>query len=1511
MKTRHTLMRSLRLIIAILTATFFVVAGGHAQSIGQWDFNSGNLTATAGSTLGNLDYADGPGGQTQLGTAFGTTTALGVPDINGTPAAIMRFPAATAGMGYYMPTPAGNGGGSFVNEYTIIFDLLYPSNGVLRPLLDTDSSVFFAGADFAVNATGGIGVTPTGPFDGTLAPNTWNRVGFTVTASQIRKYINGIEVGLQGHTFEGRMALSPNSVALILGNLVGDAGLGYVNSIQLRDAALSPGQMQALGGASADGIPLTIPAVPSYIASRTPAPGATGVAPQPAISVVLDQGDTTVNAGSIQLALDGVNLSANVSPTPPTFTITATPPALLDPNTTHELRLSWQDSVAGNKVATWSFTVANYQNVILPAPFYLENFNSVPEGGLPAGWVVTNNTETHIAGFDLNEPRSDAYKDFVVISDTRFTGLNFDVPRRVALPPVVLNGVLQSSLISGNFAYGESDVRSGSQVQVMFTHDINCTGRQNIFVAWKSIYEQNQDSIASVEYSINGGATWLPVIYYLDDQNQTADIIRTNGVIDVGATFNTARGDQAYGQPYGAYIGAPVSTALIPYIAGRINDDPLDGKRIEVVRIPLADNAPTVRFRFMQAGTASWYFGIDDFGLYEVNTPVITSNPQNRTINATESTTFSVAATSSTPLTYRWQRNGVNLTEGGHFSGVTTATLTVSNAEPGDAGSYRCVVSNTDGSVNSASATLTVIDAPQVTAQPAPVLVSAGFPASFSVGAAGRPPLSYQWLHNGAPVGTDSSTLTLASVTVGDAGQYRVVVTNVTGVVTSAVAVLTVVSGPMNDNLVAHLKFDNNYNDSSGRGNHATAIGTPTFNAAGRLGQAFQYTTIGGLEQHYATLGYPEDLQFTSASDFTIAFWSKIAPGSKSSDPAILGNKNWDSGNNIGYVLGVQGNNNFEWNYREECPNTRKDFDSTVNMMDGQWHHIVFSVQRGVLARTYIDGILRDTRPIVDAGNSPTTIDTVPAINDNQNCPGNGTRNASAINIGQDGRGVYGASITNALIDDVGFWRRALTAQEAAAIYNASFFGTDLAAASVTGPVPPPQITQSPTNVVVSEGASASFTVVATGGVPLSYQWRLFGTNLPGATNPTYNIAAASSANVGEYTVVVSNPGGSVTSAPPATLTVVTLPVISAQPQSRTNNQNLDVTFSVTASGGDLTYQWKHYGTNIPGATGASLVLASIYPAQAGPYKVEVRNAVGPVESAEATLTVLPVPPPRLTGQWDFQNGDLAATLGLPLEYFNATVQADTSFGTTTSFGIGNIAGSPAAVLHFVPGTSLWQGYKMYHNTTPNGGSLNVSQWTLIFDVYYPPASHNRWRAFLQTSLDGSTDGDFFVNNNNGIGISGQYQGAVLPETWHRIAFAVDMSSPLSPAVAKWIDGVKVAYQTGLGGGLNGRFTLQPYALLFADEDGENSEAYVSSIQVWNGKLPDPLLASMGAPKASKLPGAITARRVAGGVEIYRTGDLGVEQSDSLNGPWTEIVGAANPLVVPGTGAPKYYRPKF
>src|SRR5439155_21746147 len=98
----------------------------------------------------------------------------------------------------------------------------------------------------------------------------------------------------------------------------------YGNSSHPPTSALTEGEMAALAGAAATGIPATIPSVPSFIrAGRSPGVGAVNVPPKPGINIVLDQGSTTVNSSSIQLFLDNVLRSgAVVTPSAPTFTVT-------------------------------------------------------------------------------------------------------------------------------------------------------------------------------------------------------------------------------------------------------------------------------------------------------------------------------------------------------------------------------------------------------------------------------------------------------------------------------------------------------------------------------------------------------------------------------------------------------------------------------------------------------------------------------------------------------------------------------------------------------------------------------------------------------------------------------------------------------------------------------------------------------------------------------------------------------------------------------------------------------------------------------------------------------------------------------------------------------------------------------------------------------------------------------------------------------------------------------------
>jgi kumamolisin len=87
------------------------------------------------------------------------------------------------------------------------------------------------------------------------------------------------------------------------------------------------------------------------------------------------------------------------------------------------------------------------------------------------------------------------------------------------------------------------------------------------------------------------------------------------------------------------------------------------------------------------------------------------------------------------------------------------------------------------------------------------------------------------------------------------------------------------------------------------------------------------------------------------------------------------------------------------------------------------------------------------------------------------------------------------------------------------------------------GGVPPPVITGQPQSVSVGLGVLFSFSVAATGGGTLSYQWSLNGTAIAGATGPSYVKGAAAAGDAGSYTVTVSNLTGSVTSSA-ATLTI-------------------------------------------------------------------------------------------------------------------------------------------------------------------------------------------------------------------------------------------------------------------------------------------------------------------------------------------------------------------------------------
>jgi hypothetical protein len=192
-----------------------------------------------------------------------------------------------------------------------------------------------------------------------------------------------------------------------------------------------------------------------------------------------------------------------------------------------------------------------------------------------------------------------------------------------------------------------------------------------------------------------------------------------------------------------------------------------------------------------------------------------------------------------------------------------------------------------------------------------------------------------------------------------------------------------------------------------------------------------------------------------------------------------------------------------------------------------------------------------------------------------------------------------------------------------------------------------------------------------------------------------------------------------------------------------------------------------------------------------------------------------------------------------------------------------------------------------------------------------------------QTDASNSSDGDLFVSDWNGLGISSTYDGYVSDDWWHRIALAIDLAGPgEAPVLTKFtdgfkqvhnFDGIRVGNQT-LDEGADGRWSLAPYALVFADDDGNEAEAYVSSIQFSNGRRPDAYIQALGGPNALKIPGVIRADLVSGQVVIRWSGGAALQSADSPAGPWTTVDGTAGQYTYtpPSPLAQvKFYRPKI
>ncbi|HUI91629.1 MAG TPA: immunoglobulin domain-containing protein [Chitinivibrionales bacterium] len=613
--------------------------------------------------------------------------------------------------------------------------------------------------------------------------------------------------------------------------------------------------------------------------------------------------------------------------------------------------------------------------------------------------------------------------------------------------------------------------------------------------------------------------------------------------------------------------------------------------------------------------------------------PNITTDPLSVAVVQGNPAMFTATVSGSAPITFQWQRNRADI------AGATNLYYIITSAQTSDSGAaFRLIATNPFGKDTSAEAVLYVTgnpaqQKPVIVQQPSPLTVLVGQTATFIVTAStGGGMISFQWQKNGVNIaGADTTGYTIPAAALSDSGNYTVVVSNSAGSVASNPAHLTVVQRPLitsqPSSRTAMVGDTVLFSVTAGgtglltyqwQKNGAVIAGatSPTYLKAGvALGDSGNYRVI---------------VSNNWGSDTSQAAFLTVKPKPVSGSKPVITTQPASQAVVVGAraAFSVTATSSdtliYQWQ-KNGAPIAGANASSyaigSASPTDSGRYRVIVSNRYG--ADTSLQASLTVfIRPQITIDPASRTVQVGDSVSFTVVAIGTGPLSYAWQKFGLTLGGATAAHylIAPVAMYDSGFYRAIVSNQ----------WGSDTSVAAKLTVVPssgsgtPPVITAQPSPDTAVTGIAASFSVIASGAAPLSYQWQKNGVSLVNATSAFFSLAAVSAADSGVYRAIVSNGYGADTSRG-APLVIVDKPVITRQPSSVTAIVGDSVIFTVAAKGTTpLSYQWQKNGLPIPGATNAMYRIPAAALSDSGVFRAAVSNNWGSDSSSAARLSVLP-----------------------------------------------------------------------------------------------------------------------------------------------------------------------------------------------------------------------------------------------------------------------------------------------